>query len=162
MSILKSIASKIPSEVSFSISAETIQKEVSKKFPQTYTQLSTTVTLYDPVVILKQGCDAIDFEIKARAKFPLLEEKSGTFSASSEIDFNKDLKVISIKNINSNKFEMDGVSEKFIPALKKVADFALEKILKNYPIYFLDGKLSRNFVKNIKIENEKLTITIGL
>jgi hypothetical protein len=162
MNILKSVISKITPDLTFEIPKERIQDEVSKNFPQTYEKLATSITMHDPLVILKKGDDLLEMRIKITAKIPLIGDKYGYFSAKSSLQFNKEDLTVCIKDPKIDIVNINGLPEKLIPNVKKLADVALERFLNNRTIYKIEEDLKSGFIKDIKIDDGKVIVVLGI
>lgn len=128
------------------------------------------ITFKNPEVMLldvsdkvKIGLDAIlNIKIKGQSK-PL----RGSAEVISGIDFDTDSGKFFLTDCQIEKLHVDGIPDKYISKLNKVANMAAKELHYKYPVYTLRAKDAKTtaaklLLKKVVVSNGAVIITLGI
>lgn len=154
-------------EYDIKLSQEELQEKIEKKFPFEKKKFFTKTILSNPKVMLKDGIDKIfinsdiTFIAPGNISFDAYVELNG------KIFYNNKKKEIYLQNLEIETLVMDQIPLKFQNTLKVTLEKILPIILNRYPIYTIKSNdfkkaITAMLLKNIKVENNFMIITLGV
>ena len=125
-----------------------------------------TVKISDPKIDLIKETDEVGILANIDASAPGGIKGSGEVMIQGSLDYDPKKGEFYFKNPKIVSLKIDQVPADFIPDIQALAQTALSKALATYPVYkFKDDdlkhRLAKSVLKSLKVQNEKLVITLG-
>lgn len=164
--VLLSFAHLFAFEYDIELSQQQLQEKIEKKFPYEKKKLLTKTTLSNPKVMLKDGSEKVYMNSDVTFNAP------GDISLKAYVEFNgkviydNEKKEFYLQNLEIEQLNFDKIPAKFHNTIKSTLEAILPIILNQYPIYTLkENTLKKTatalLLKNIKVENNLMIITLG-
>lgn len=151
--------------LTLSLDESQLSESFKDKFPIKQEFVFGKVEINKPLIDIPKNSKRINTKIALRFTTMFTNALSGNFSISGEPFFDKKEASIYLQNIKIENFALsnfkidDKFSKTFLITLKPMID----KVFKKFPIYRIPKEsFHGNFIKNIKIKEEKLLITYGI
>ena len=166
--ILIAFASQMVSALDYTqeITEQEIQEKVSAFMPVVKKKYFVTVKISDPKIDLIKETDEVGILANIDASAPGGIKGSGEVMIQGSLDYDPKKGEFYFKNPKIVSLKIDQVPADFIPDIQALAQTALSKALATYPVYkFKDDdlkhRLAKSVLKSLKVQNEKLVITLG-
>ena len=123
--------------------------------------------LTNPQVILKDGIKKIFINSNITFNAPGNISLDAYVELNGEIFYNNKKKEVYLQNLEIEKLVMDTIPLKFQNTLRVTIEKILPIILNRYPIYTIKSNdfkktMTAMLLKNIKVENNFMIITLGI
>jgi len=149
------------------ITEQEIQEKVSALMPVVKKKYFVTITISNPKIDLIKKSDEIGIYADIKANVTGGINGSGQVMIKGSLEYNADKGEFYFKNPKIVSLAIDKVSNNIIPKIQGLAEAALSKVMTVRPVYkFKDDNLkhtlAKSVLKSLKVENEKLLLTLGV
>lgn len=153
------------------ITSEQIKKKLDEKFPLTKTYLYIfKITFQNPEVMLLDVTDKVRLCLDTILNIKIREHSKplrGSAEVISGIDFDTDSGKFFLTDCQIEKLHVDGIPDKYISKVNKVANMATKELLYKYPVYTLRAKDAKTtaaklLLKKVVVSNGAVIVTLGI
>lgn len=160
-----------PKEMTIRITQQQINDVLQQKFPRTKTYLKIIeLTLENPAADLVAGTDMVRISLNARARLGIAglgKDYRGGATILTRIRYRDDEKRLYLSDAVFERLELPKLPEKYKQPLMDAASLASVEFFKDIPVYTIPKKrtshqLARWLLKDLRIENDAITVELGL
>jgi hypothetical protein len=149
------------------ITQQEIQEKVSAFMPIEKKKYFVTVKVLNPKIDLIKTTDEIGIFANIEVIAPGGIKGSGEVMIKGTLDYGPKEGSFYFKNPTIISLVIDKIPHKFIPKIQGIVQKALSMAMAVYPVYtFKDDNLKHTLakavLKSLKVENEKLVLTLGV
>ncbi len=140
------------------LSREELQRRLDTSFPVDKQLPFTRIVLEHPRVVLTNGSDRIGVGLDVRADIPFVGSRSGSLTASGELDYRREQKAFFLRNAKLDQLAIQGLGPDQVGLLKSPLETLLAGALTAFPLYEFKSRnvgevtaehvLQRVYVKN--------------
>jgi hypothetical protein len=166
--ILIAFASQMVSALDYTqeITEQEIQEKVSALMPVVKKKYFVTVKISDPKIDLIKEINEVGILANIDASAPGGIKGNGEVMIQGALDYDANKGAFYFKNPKIISLKIDQVPANFIPDIQALAQTALTNALATYPVYqfkddHLKHRLAKSVLKSLKVQNEKLLITLS-
>lgn len=151
----------------FELSQEELQKGLDFKFPIEKSKFFQDFTLTNPKIELKNNSDKVFLRMNVNVKNKLGLNENFYVKLNSKIYFDTKTTDIYLRDFELESLENEKIPEKLRDSISKGIVFLVNERFENKPIYNLDSLKEKlvimkfNIIKDIKIKEQKLVLTLG-
>lgn len=143
-----------------------LQKEVDGVFPVREKQSLLRATFSDPEILLEPGGERIGLSLTVAVKLPVGGEVDGTLIVDSGLIYDPERAEIALADPRLRNLNLDGVPERFRPALGAIAEVVARRYLAQIPVYRLDAdefeqSLARLVLKSVSVRDGEVVAVVG-
>jgi hypothetical protein len=148
------------------ITEQEIQEKVSALMPVVKKKYFVTVKISDPKIDLIKEINEVGILANIDASAPGGIKGNGEVMIQGALDYDPKKGAFYFKNPKIISLKIDQVPANFIPDIQALAQTALTNALATYPVYqFKDDnlkhRLAKSVLKSLKVQDEKLLITLS-
>ena len=149
------------------ITEQEIQEKLSALMPIVKKKYFVTITILNPKIDLIKKSDEIGILAEIEANVTGGIKGKGEVIIKGTLAYNANKGEFYFKNPKIVSLAIDKVPDNIIPKIQGVAQAALSKVMTVYPVYkFKDDNLThtlaKSVLKSLKVENERLLLTLGV
>jgi hypothetical protein len=141
-----------------------IQDAINKDFPINEDVVVSSITIDTPLVYFA------DTNVGLKSKYNgyfLKKDVSGIVDFNGQVTYNEDEGAFYLSNFNLVNFTVNDADLSNQEELRSLIETVINKYLGHYPIYKLDPskykeKLAGMLIKDVKVEDDKLILLLGL
>lgn len=149
------------------ITEQEIQEKVSAFMPIEKKKYFVTIKISNPKIDLIKESNEIGILASIEANAPGGIKGKGKVMIKGTLEYDPKKGEFYFKNPTIISLAIDKVNDNIIPKIQGIAQAALSKVMTVYPVYkFKDDNLKHTLakavLKSLKVENEKLLLTLGV
>lgn len=149
------------------LTASELQTQLASQFPLQEQTPFMTVTLSDPIVILKEKSDRIGLELTVATA--ALGNTGGKARGlmDGQLHYEPKTGEFFLRDPEVQRLYVAGVPEQYQSDIRMMVDSIAKQALSRIPIYTLkeddpDQSLAKSFLKSVSVRNGKLILDLGL
>jgi hypothetical protein len=153
------------------IPQEKIDSTLSEKFPATKNYLIIfSITYSNPQVMLLEDEDRVQVALDAKLNMRLNDEAkelAGGATVTSGVRYDSETQEFFLDDTVFDRLEIQGVPEKWLERVTKVASEAAREFIQSKPIYRLEAKDAKTaaaklLLKDFEIREQAIHVSLGL
>jgi uncharacterized protein DUF1439 len=143
-----------------------LQQAVVKHFPITVSRPLGSVTLTDPIVVLRGGDDRLGLDVRVAVKLPLVSAYSGRVAVLARPFYDPAEKAFYLRDASVERLELPGLAGDRRAAVSAAISALGAPALAKVPVYRLEGRnlkeaTAEHFLKEVRVEGGRLRLTLG-
>jgi hypothetical protein len=143
-----------------------LQQVVAKHFPLSISKPLGSVTLTDPVVILRDGDDRLGLDLNVTVKLPVAPAHSGRVGAMARPFYDPAEKAFYLRDASLERLDVPGLTGDRLAVVSAAISTFAAPALGKVPVYRLEGRnlkevTAEHFLKEVRVEGGRLRLTLG-
>lgn len=160
--LLTLTACSAPFRSTIAISEAELQQKVQKRFPVEKRVLVAKLALENPSVRLEAGNDRVFLDLDASASVGPLARYPGHVSVSGKLAYDDEMKALFLDDAIVHRVDIPDLPAEFHDPVREAATVALRAHLATTPVHRIKGGTAKMFVKDVKVEDKRVLVEVGI